>query len=60
MTVAKDPWLTATQAADYCQAHPDTVRQACRRGDLAATKRGRTWMIRQSSVDAWLEKGHAA
>ncbi|WP_165164942.1 helix-turn-helix domain-containing protein [Corynebacterium qintianiae] len=60
MTIQHDPWLTADQAAAACGAHPQTIRKACRRRDLHASKRGRIWMIRRSDLDTWIEQGAAA
>jgi excisionase family DNA binding protein len=34
-----------------------TVYKACRRGDLAAVKRGRRWLATRSAVDAWVRIG---
>lgn len=59
MTIPSDPWLTARQAAELVQAHPQTIYTAARRGDLKANRRGRTWMIRRSELDAWIERGAA-
>lgn len=59
MTLPADEWLTAAEAAAVAKAHPQTIYKACRRKELAASRRGRTWMIRRSAVDEWIEKGAA-
>jgi excisionase family DNA binding protein len=34
-----------------------TLHRACRRGDLAAVKRGRRWLATRAAIDAWLRLG---
>lgn len=55
MTLTVDPWLTTEEAAELVHNHPETIRQACRRGELKAAKRGRNWRIRRSSIETWVE-----
>ena len=59
MSIPSDPWLTAAEAAEEAKAHPHTIREACRRSELKASKRGKIWLIRRSALDAWIEKGAA-
>ncbi|NYI78702.1 helix-turn-helix domain-containing protein [Nocardioides panzhihuensis] len=53
-TPISDPWLTLTHGAEYADAHPETLRRAIRRGDLAAARFNRNLRIRQSAIDAWM------
>jgi excisionase family DNA binding protein len=47
--------LTVQQAAEYVQLTIETIRRACRTGDLRASKIGMAWRIRSTDLDAWLE-----
>lgn len=59
MSLPADPWLTAAEAAEEARCNPYTIREACRRSELSASKRGRIWLIRRSALDAWIEEGAA-
>ncbi len=43
--------------ADFVPLPRRTVYAACRRGDLAAVKRGRRWLATRAAIDAWLRLG---
>jgi excisionase family DNA binding protein len=52
-------WLTVTEAAERARRHPDTVRAACKSGELEAskpsTKSGKGhWRITTEAVDRWV------
>lgn len=53
-TPTYDRWLTLTHAAEYADAHPETLRRAIRRGDLDSAKFNRNLRIRKSAIDAWM------
>lgn len=53
-TLSTDRWLTLAHAAEYADAHPETLRRAIRRGDLDAAKFNRNLRIRLSAIDAWM------
>lgn len=55
-TPGADPWLTITETAQQLNVHHQTVRLAIRTGALRASKIGRHFRIRQSEIDAWLER----
>ncbi|WP_277394940.1 helix-turn-helix domain-containing protein [Cellulosimicrobium sp. SL-1] len=51
--------LTVEEAADDARVHPETIRDACRSGELHGsqrTKRGR-WTIEAQCLTAWIDGG---
>ncbi|PJC36862.1 DNA-binding protein [Candidatus Peregrinibacteria bacterium CG_4_9_14_0_2_um_filter_53_11] len=52
----KDPILTVDEAAEELQLHPFTVLKLIRKGRLKASKIGRVYRIRESSIDAFLDE----
>lgn len=50
-------WLLVADAAERAGAHPETVREALRAGEMHGTQRGKfgTWRTREECVDAWVE-----
>lgn len=52
-----DELLTVAQAADYLQVCDKTIRRLIAANKLIASKIGnRTWRIKKSDIDAYLEK----
>jgi excisionase family DNA binding protein len=49
--------LTLTQAAEYLQLHPETVRRLSREGILPGAKVGRSWRYRRIDLDDYLSRG---
>lgn len=55
---AQDPMLTVDDVAGHLGAHPQTVREWIRRGELKASKHGSRigYRIKQSDYDAFLAR----
>lgn len=49
--------LTVEEVAKYLDVHHLTVYRWCREGQLPATKVGREWRIRRSTIDDFLQRG---
>jgi excisionase family DNA binding protein len=49
-------WFTTTQAAEYAERHPDTIRDALEAQRLhgGQAKAGAHWRIHRDCLDAWL------
>ena len=58
MTGASSPWLTAKQAAAYCQTGPRVIYRAAASGQLRAARVGgrRDLRLREDWLDTWLEQ----
>ncbi|WP_312099045.1 helix-turn-helix domain-containing protein [Corynebacterium dentalis] len=52
-------YISPTEGQQRTGIHADTIREACRRGDLKASKRGMGrnahWRIKITDLDAWTE-----
>lgn len=46
--------FTVEQAAEYVQAHPQTIRKMIRAGRLPAAKIGREWRIHKKALNDYL------
>lgn len=46
--------VTTTQAAQYLDCHPKTVRQLCQRGEIRAIKLGSEWRIPTEALDEFV------
>lgn len=46
--------FTVDQAAEYVQAHPQTIRKMIKSGRLPAAKIGREWRIHRKVLDDYL------
>ncbi|WP_067051283.1 helix-turn-helix domain-containing protein [Methanofollis ethanolicus] len=54
-----EPYYNAVDAGAILGASPQTVGRWIRSGELRATKIGRRWKIRESDLEAFIEKmGH--
>ncbi len=53
---APDPFLSTAEVAQILACDPDTVRKAIRRGHLAALTYGAVIRIRQSALDAFIDR----
>jgi len=51
--------LTPKEVADLLQIKPITVMTYLRKGTLKGFKVGRLWRVRNSDLEAFVEKGHA-
>ncbi len=51
-----DNLFSINTAAARLDCHPETLRRIIRRGELAAVKVGRTWRVRETDLDAFLDK----
>lgn len=51
-----DPILTAEDAAKILRVHPFTVLKLIKKGQLKASKIGRVYRIRESSIDDFLDR----
>lgn len=51
-----DPFLTIGQVANIFQVKDYTVREWCKSGEIRATKIGGQWRIRQSDMEAYVNK----
>lgn len=49
--------ISPTQAATLANCHHDTVRRAIEFGYLSAQRVGRTWVIKPSDLQKWIEAG---
>lgn len=49
--------LTVEEVSKYLQVHHLTVYRWCREGRLPATKVGREWRVRRSTLDDFLQRG---
>jgi excisionase family DNA binding protein len=49
--------LSPPKAAELAECHEDTVRRAIEFGYLPAQKVGRTWAIKPSDVQKWVDAG---
>jgi excisionase family DNA binding protein len=49
-----DNLFSINTAAARLACHPETLRRIIRRGELAAVKVGRTWRVRETDLDAFL------
>lgn len=54
MNTTQSAWMLTTQAADYLEMHPDTLRTLYRRGEIKAIKAGKPWRTKQEWLDAYL------
>ena len=52
-----DELISPTKAAEIAQCHQDTVRRAIEFGYLPAQRVGRTWAIKTSDVQIWIQAG---
>lgn len=46
--------VTATQAAQYLDCHPKTVRTLCQQGKIRAIKLGSEWRIPTEALDKFI------
>jgi len=59
MPVRSTSHMTTAEAAAYCMVHPVTICRAASRGQLAARKKNRQWIITREACDEWRNKYHA-
>jgi excisionase family DNA binding protein len=52
----QDVTMTADQAAEYLNIHPDTMRRLLRQGVLPGRHVGRQWRIRKVELDKYLSQ----
>lgn len=52
-----DEILTVQEVAEYLKVSRTTVWRWCKQGDLAAFKAGRSWRIRRSEVERFVDQG---
>lgn len=54
-TTTASEWLTVREAAAYARAHPQTIYDALRKGDLhgAQSGHGGKWTAKRSCIDSW-------
>jgi excisionase family DNA binding protein len=50
-------WLTVSEAATRKGLDPQQIRDAIRRGNLAAERSGSIWLIREKDIDAFEPRG---
>ncbi|WP_374258457.1 helix-turn-helix domain-containing protein [Aquabacterium sp.] len=50
------PTVNTTEAAEMMKVHPKTVEDLIHKGDLAAGKIGKAWVIKTSDVLALIDK----
>jgi excisionase family DNA binding protein len=53
-----DRLLTCSEAAERAHVHAETLRRAIRRGDLLASRAGRSLRIASSDLEEWLGTSH--
>lgn len=51
-----EPFVDANRAGELLKLHPKTVKRMAQLGLLPATKIGRVWRFRESSLDAWMSE----
>lgn len=58
-TAIKSPWLTTEEAAAYAGVHVETIRKACRAGELSHVQRRKNspYRFRRADVDRWMNGG---
>ncbi len=49
--------LSPAKAAVIAGCHNDTIRRAIENGFLSAQRVGRSWIIKRSDLQAWIEAG---
>jgi excisionase family DNA binding protein len=47
--------LTTAEAAEILRMRPDSVARKVKRGEIAAVKVGKQWLIRKETLDAMLQ-----
>jgi excisionase family DNA binding protein len=47
--------LTTAEAAEILRMRPDSVARKVKRGEIAAVKVGKQWLIRRETLDAMLQ-----
>lgn len=52
-----DELLSPARAAEIAVCHNDTIRRAIEKGYLSAQRVGRTWAIKRSDLEKWIEAG---
>lgn len=52
-------WLTVAQVAERTGYHPQTVREALRRGQLRGSRRGHAgnWRVAEEDLQRWFDRG---
>jgi len=50
-------YLRVSEAAEYLQMHPESLRRKARRREVPAVKLGIEWRFKAAALDAWLEAG---
>ncbi len=53
----KEELLSPAKAAEIAECHNDTIRRAIESGFLLAQRVGRSWVIKRSDLQAWIEAG---
>jgi excisionase family DNA binding protein len=52
-----DELISPTKAAEIAECHQDTVRRAIEFGFLPAQRVGRTWVIKPTDLQVWIQAG---
>jgi hypothetical protein len=47
--------LTLTEAAVIAKRETSSLRRAIQRGDLKATKKGKTWLVLPKELQRWID-----
>ncbi len=50
-------YLTLSEAAEYLQLHPESLRRKARRHEVPAVKLGIEWRFKAATLDVWLAEG---
>jgi excisionase family DNA binding protein len=53
-TVADSPYLTTSEAADYCRVNRSTLWRAVKAGSLQAAGPGRAIRFRKDELERWM------
>jgi excisionase family DNA binding protein len=51
--------LTTAEAAEILRMRPDSLSRKIKRGEIAAVKIGKQWLIRKDTLDAMLQPPEA-
>lgn len=49
-----EKYKTVNWVADYLQLHPETIRKMAREKKIPATRIGRVWRFKKSTIQEWL------
>lgn len=47
--------FTTAEAAEFLRMRPDSIARKIKRGEIAAVKIGKQWLIRKETLDAMLQ-----